>query len=369
MNKPGIVMILLVATLATPLEYIFAQTATPLPPTNLAASAASATQINLSWTAPVNATSSGVSGYKIEWDAGCIGMFVTLVANHTATTYSSTNLVSGACYSYRVSALNNAGTSGPSNIATATTPSIPSAPTGVTVATTATTARISWNAPSDGGSDITGYQIQRNGTILVQNTANNKTAYTDSNLKPMTQQTYRIAAWNGVGLGAFSANVTAKTNSTAGNPFDKDSFGQAVSDFVHKRNELFKQQRDETVKVIRECNDKAQNANYTQRKQIREDCRELLNEIKEKYKEARKQFQQQFKDFREATKTAVKDAQKAKIIEKHDVKDVKHAMKTLEKVVKKAEKQMKEDIKEFKKDQKELKKEDKGKKKERHEDD
>lgn len=365
MNKPGIIMILLVATLATPLEHVFAQTTIPLPPTNLTASAASASQINLSWTAPVNATASEVSGYKIEWDEGCIGTFVTLAANHTATTYSSIDLISGACYSYRVFALNDAGTSSPSNVASATTPSVPSAPTGVAVTVTATSAKISWNAPNDGGANITGYQIQRNGTTIVQNTADNKTTYTDSNLKPMTLQTYRVAAWNDIGLGAFSANVTAKTNATGNNPFDRENFGQAVADFVHKRNELFKQQRDETVKIIRECNDKAQNANHTQRKQIREDCRELLDEIKEKYKDARKQFQQQFKDFRESTKAAIRDAQKAKIIEKHDVKDVKRTIKTLEKETKRAEKLIKSDIKEFKKDQKELKKEEKNKKKDR----
>jgi hypothetical protein len=367
MKIAGITLILLVATLAVPLEHALAQTAISSPPTGLSAKAVSGSQINLSWTAPQNSTINGVNGYRIEQDIGCIGIFSVLVENTTSasTTFSSTGLLSDFCYSYRVSALNSAGASATSNIASATTYGTPNAPTGLIVtAISSSSLKLSWNPPSDdGGSAVTGYQIQRNGTILVTNTGNNQTTYLDTGLSPQHQQTYRVAAWNVVGLGAFSANVTKATNQTNTQPTPKDNLGQAVSDFVQKRNELFKKQREETLKIIRECTEKVKNANATQIKEIKNYCREALHSIKEKYKEARKQFQQDFKTFRESTKLLLKEAKKADLVEKHDVKEIKREIKSLENETKQAEKQLKHDIKEFKKEVKKQKKEVKKEKK------
>ncbi|MFY9301349.1 MAG: fibronectin type III domain-containing protein [Candidatus Nitrosotenuis sp.] len=379
MKTVGIVLILLVATLAAPMEHVFAQAAVSQPPTSLTAQAASASQINLSWAAPVNATNNGVNGYQIEQDVGCVGIFSVLVANTTTTTtsYQSTGLLSDFCYAYRVSALNSAGASAPSNTASATTLSTSNAPTGLVVTPVSSSSlRLAWNAPSDnGGSEITGYQIQRNGTILVANTANNQTTYLSTGLLPLHEQTYRVAAWNGVGLGTFSANVTAKTTnqtSTPG-PIDKENLGQAISDFVHKRNELLKKQREETLKIIKECGEKVRSANGTQRKQIREDCREMLQDLKEKYKETRKQLKEEFKTFRETTKSLLKEARKTKLIEKEDVKEIKREFKEFKQETKKEEKEFKRDIKdakkEFKKQLKELKNEEKKEKKDKRDDD
>ncbi|HWP78905.1 MAG TPA: fibronectin type III domain-containing protein [Candidatus Nitrosotenuis sp.] len=373
MKTTGIIMILLVATLTAPLGQIFAQTA-PVSPTNLTAQAASGSQIELSWVAPINSTQGGVNGYRIERDVGCVGVFSVLVANTTttSTTYSDTGLLSDFCYSYRVSALNSAGASIPSNTASATTHGTPSAPTGLTVTKVSSSSlKLAWNAPADnGGSQVIGYQIQRNGTTIIANTANNQTTYLDTGLLPAHQQTYRVAAWNSVGLGAFSANVTQTTNQTS-TPTNKENLGQAISDFVHKRNEIFKKQRDETLKVIRECNDKVRSANATERKQIRDDCREMLQSIKERYKETRKQLQEEFKVFRDVTKLQLKEEKKADLITKQDVKEIKREFKSFKNDTKREEKELKHDIKEmkkeFKKQQKELKKEQK--KKDREHDD
>jgi hypothetical protein len=392
MKTAGIVLILLVATLVAPFEQIFAQVAVPQPPTSLTAQTASGSQINLSWTAPVNATNSGVNGYKIEQDVGCVGTFAVLVANTTtiATSYQNTGLLGDFCYAYRVSALNSAGASTASNSASATTLSAPNAPTGLSVTPVSSSSlKLTWSAPSDnGGSKIIGYQVQRNGTILVASTGNNQTTYLNTGLLPLHQQTYRVAALNSIGLGTFSANVTAKTTNQTGvpGPIDKENLGQAISDFVHKRNELLKKQREETLKIIKECNDKARSANGTQKKQIREDCRDQMQSLKEKYKETRKQIQDEFKTFRETTKSLLKEAKKAKLIEKRDVKEIKREFKEFNKETKREEKQFKHDIKDLQKDLKkqlkDIKKQDKkkkhgddedhkkeNKKKDKHEDD
>lgn len=366
MKTAVILLVLLVASLAMPTHSIFAQVA-PNAPTNLSALAVSASQINLSWIAPANST---VNGYKIEQDVGCLGIFSVLVANTTttATTYSNTGLLADFCYAYRVFALNSAGSSVPSNVASATTFGVPSAPTGLVVTPlSASSLKLSWQPPQDiGGSKITGYQIQRNGTVLVLNTANNNTVFVDKSLLPLHTQTYRVAAWNSVGLGAFSANVSAKTPSQTVTPLNNTNLGQAVSEFVHKRNELFKMQRNETLSVISQCMDKLKTANSTQLKQIKEDCQSMLKQLKEKYKELRKQYQKDFKIFRETTKSLLKEAKKADLIEKDDVKELEKSFKTVEKQSKSKQKEIKDDLKELSKEFKGLKKGLEKKKGEKH---
>jgi len=97
----------------------------PQPPTGLTATAVSSSQNNLSWTAPANNGSSTITGYKIErsTDVGSSWSVIVSSTGSTATTYSDSGLIPNTTYTYRVSAINSAGTSSPSNITSATTPS------------------------------------------------------------------------------------------------------------------------------------------------------------------------------------------------------------------------------------------------------
>jgi len=371
-------------------------------PTSLTAIPVSQSQINLSWTAPSNTGGTSLTGYKIERRDSCAGSFSTLVANtgNTSTTYSNTVLVNGTCYEYRIFAHNVVGTSLASNNATATTlqnpppstTSQPNAPTGLNVTALSKTAlKLSWGVPSNtGGAPILGYQIQRNGTILVNNTGSTQTNYTNFGLLPAHQQTYRVAAWNSAGLGPYSNNATGITNNqTAITSTNISNLGQLVSDFVHQRNELLKQQREETLKVIKDCNAKIRNSSQENRTQIKADCKDALKAIKEAYKDARKQFKEDFKDFRDIAKSLIKVAKENKTIDKEDIKDFKKDLKSFDKQIKKDEKAFKKEIKEIKKEakheekqfkkelelkkeekehEKELKKEAKKAKKDKHDD-
>jgi hypothetical protein len=97
----------------------------PAAPSGLSASAASTSQIDLSWTD----NSAGETGFKIERKTeagGTYGEIATAAAN--TTNYSNTGLNASTTYYYRVMAYNAAGNSSYSNEAGATTPSTPSTP-------------------------------------------------------------------------------------------------------------------------------------------------------------------------------------------------------------------------------------------------
>ncbi|HEX5358773.1 MAG TPA: fibronectin type III domain-containing protein [Candidatus Nitrosotalea sp.] len=96
------------------------------PPTSLTTSVASSTEIDLQWSSPTNTGGGQLSGYKIERDDGTGFNFIQ---NTLSTSYQDTGLTPNKLYSYRVSAVNQAGTSNPSNVATAVTFSPPSTTT------------------------------------------------------------------------------------------------------------------------------------------------------------------------------------------------------------------------------------------------
>ena len=101
----------------------------------------------------------------------------------------------------------------------AASPSVPAAPTNPTSTAISTTQiQLKWTAPSNGGSPITGYQIQRASTSwvnVINNTGNTTTNYNVTALAANSVYKYHIAAWNSVGLGAYSSNVTGYTLSNS----------------------------------------------------------------------------------------------------------------------------------------------------------
>src|SRR5450631_2012265 len=91
---------------------------------NLTATAASTTQINLSWTAPSSII--GVANYVVQrcQGAGCVN-FVT-IASPAAAAYLDTALSPGTSYRYQVQAVDTAQSASPfSNAASATTSALP----------------------------------------------------------------------------------------------------------------------------------------------------------------------------------------------------------------------------------------------------
>lgn len=191
----------------------------PGSPTGLAATTASSSQINLSWTAPVNDGGSIITGYMIERSSngGSTWSMIVPSTGSTATTYSDSGLAHSTTYTYRVSAINDIGTSQPSNTSSATTFNVvPMPPTGLKATVQVLKIDLNWNTPSDnGGTQITGYMIERsvnNGntwSTIVSNTGNTGTTYSDTNVLPLTTYTYRVSAINDIGTGNPSNTASA----------------------------------------------------------------------------------------------------------------------------------------------------------------
>ena len=74
-----------------------------LGPGNVTATAVSATQVNLTWTAGV-----GQNSYKVERKTGS-GAYSIAAENLTATSYSDTGLTASTTYTYKVSGVNTFG--------------------------------------------------------------------------------------------------------------------------------------------------------------------------------------------------------------------------------------------------------------------
>jgi chitodextrinase len=195
-------------TLSTP------DTTAPSTPTGLTATAASTSQINLSWTASTDNV--GVTGYRIYRNGG-LAPIATTAGN--VTTYQNTGLSASTTYSYRVQAFDAAGNaSAQSSQASATTlaapdTTAPSTPTGLT-ATAVSTSQInlSWTASSD-NIGVTGYQIYRAGTLIA--TLGNVTSYQNTGLTASTAYSYTVRALDAAGnVSPHSASASATTQAT-----------------------------------------------------------------------------------------------------------------------------------------------------------
>ena len=107
------------------IDFVFSPDGSPIAPsspTSLTATAYSSTEIFLNWSTPMMNGGSPITEYKIERNDG---NGFNAIQNTLTLTYQDTGLTPNKQYSYRVSAINSAGTSTPSNVVYATTPSVP----------------------------------------------------------------------------------------------------------------------------------------------------------------------------------------------------------------------------------------------------
>ena len=190
----------------------------PAAPSSLTATAASSTQINLSWTD----NSTNEDGFRIErcQDAGCTNFVEIATVGAGVVSYSNTGLTAATTYQYRVRAYNSGGNSAYSNTATATTnATAPAAPSSLTAtAASSTQINLSW---TDNSTNEEGFRIERcqdagcTTFVEIATVGAGVVSYSNTGLTAATTYQYRVRAYNSGGNSAYSNTATATTNATA----------------------------------------------------------------------------------------------------------------------------------------------------------
>ena len=131
--------------------------------------------VGLTWSAATSDGGSPVIDYQVSYmPAG--GTYSVLAPGIATTSFTASTLTADVVYSFKVTARNLIGLGADSNeviVRAAAKPSIPAAP--VTSVNSNTSVTITWVAPADGGSSITGYSVairQSDGTTFSTESAN-----------------------------------------------------------------------------------------------------------------------------------------------------------------------------------------------------
>ena len=193
----------------------------PSAPTGLTVTSGTG-KVTVGWTAP-SANGSPITSYSVQaYDSNgnpVSGATCTAIAPATTCDVSA-NLVAGSYYTFKVVAINLAGSSSPSNASTsAAINAAPSAPRNVVAVPANASAAVTWDAPLDlRGSALTGYTV-------TAYTAGNQIAGTCSSTPPTqgctvsgltngTPYTFKVVATNAIGNSVDSVASNPATPST-----------------------------------------------------------------------------------------------------------------------------------------------------------
>ncbi|MEW6173209.1 MAG: fibronectin type III domain-containing protein [Bacillota bacterium] len=190
----------------------------PAAPSNLVATAASSSAVNLSWTD----NSGDETGFVIEAKAGSSDYSVIGAIGPNFSTYAHTGLLPNTTYYYRVKARNTSGDSGYTNEASATTPAAdtvppapapPAAPSSlVATAASSTAVNLSW---TDNSGDETGFVIEAKAGgsdySVIGAIGPNFSTYAHTGLSPDTTYYYRVKARNDSGDSDYTNEASATT--------------------------------------------------------------------------------------------------------------------------------------------------------------
>ncbi len=194
--------------------------ALPGAPTGLSATSGDA-QVVLNWTAPAS-NGSPITSYNVYEGTSPGGETFLQSTGSAAATFTATGLTNGTKYFFKVTAVNGVGEGPVSNEASATPATVPDAPSGLFAVAGNTQVVLNWDAPSNGGSAITSYNIYEGtspgGETFLQGTGSTATTFTLTGLTNGTTYYFQVTAVNGVGEGPAFNQVSATPATLPGAP-------------------------------------------------------------------------------------------------------------------------------------------------------
>lgn len=195
--------------------------ATPAAPSNLVATPAGTTSINLIW-ADNSTNETSFVLMQSSSSGGIFNKLISLPAN--TTSYTDAGLGSSATYYYKIQATNAGGNSTWSNEASAKTntppATIPAAPSNlIATASGSSVINLIW---TDNSLDETSFVLQRSlssgsGFATIATLVANTTTYSNSGLNSSTTYFYKVQAVNSTGGSAWS-NIAYATTAVSGPP-------------------------------------------------------------------------------------------------------------------------------------------------------
>ena len=190
-----------------------AQAAVPPRAVGTWASQLSATSATVNWSSGGGA-GDAATGYTAFASPG--GLNCTAAA--PTTTCDVTGLTTGVQYTFSVVSTNADGDAQPSDAsAPLTLLSAPGAPTSGTAAGTGVSGQVqlNWALPATNAENITGYQITRDGVVIVANTGDTSLSYLDTGRVNGTAYQYTVAAINSNDtVGTATANIGGTASTT-----------------------------------------------------------------------------------------------------------------------------------------------------------
>jgi endoglucanase len=222
----------LLASIQAPLGGGATCAAAPSAPTGLTASAASSSQINLSWTAvtpPANCSAT-YNVFRSTTSGFAPSTSNQVATGLTAATFSNTGLTASTAYFFVVEAVDAAGSSAASAQASATTQAnacttVAAAPTGLTAAATSSSQiNLSWTAVTPPSGCTVTYSVFRSTTSGFTPSTSNQVAtglttvtLSNTGLAASTTYFFVVEAVDGAGSSAASAQASATTQASTGN--------------------------------------------------------------------------------------------------------------------------------------------------------
>ena len=116
--------------------------------------------LDVSWTAPSESGSSDVTGYVVQWKSGDGDYSEDAQSSVDGTSAGFEDLTQGDTYTFRVAAVSDDGQSDWSDEASGNPAVAPGAVGNLKVVPGNKTLSVTWDAPDNGGSPITGYTIE-----------------------------------------------------------------------------------------------------------------------------------------------------------------------------------------------------------------